>query len=295
MSVPSALGPALAAARVPALVAVLGWVVLPAVAQGLETAAPEVPARAESVDAGPRLMALGLSTSHRPVYPGASDQKWGLAPQFVLRWGRLTLSNGGTLASRAGEPAESGLSADLFSRDRLSVRAALRVDEGRRSDQIPRLRGLQDIPIHLRGRVQVGWRLHPQWELLGVWRSDVSGRGTGHSTEAVLLHEWRPDFLDHRRWRVSAGVAAQWRNATQARLIHGVRPEDALATGYPAFDPGAGWTDARLFANWRRELDGSWVAYGGITAETLVRQALNSPLVERPRALTFSFGLGRRF
>ncbi len=243
----------------------------------------------------PRLTALGVSVSHRPTYSGSADSKWGLTPQFVLKWGRLTLSNGSTLASQAGEPAESGLSAELFSRDRLSLRAALRLDEGRDSSGTARLRGVHDVPAHVRGRVQVGWRLHPQWELLGVWRSDVSGRGTGHSTEAVLLHEWRPEFLDHRRWRVSAGVATQWRNATQSRLLYGITPEDAQRTAYPVFEPTGGFSDARLFANWRRQIDTHWVAYGGMTAETLVRQVARSPLVDRPHSFTVSMGVGRRF
>lgn len=213
----------------------------------------------------------------------------------MLHWGRLTLSNGGTLASRAGEPAEAGLTADLFSRNRLSLRAAVNMEQGRNSSDIERLRGLHDIPAHLRGRVQAAWRVHPQWEVMGVWRGDLTDRGTGSSAEAVLLHDWRPEFLDRRRWRVSGGMAVQWRDARQANLFHGVTDEDAARSAFPAYRLNAGFTDARLFANWRRDLEGPWVAYGAFGYEALMREAARSPIVQRPRAFTFSLGVGRRF
>jgi outer membrane scaffolding protein for murein synthesis (MipA/OmpV family) len=256
----------------------------------------------QSADAAPpsatsdfRLGALGLSASWRPEFAGAARSTWGYTPNLMLQWGRLTLSNGGTLASRAGEPTEAGLAADLFSRDRLSLRAAVNLEQGRKSQEIERLRGLHDIPAHLRGRVQATWRLHPRWELIGVWRGDLTDRGTGTGAEVVILHEWRPEFLDQRRWRISGGVAAQWRDARQANLLHGVTDEDAARTAFAAYRLKAGFTDARAFANWRRELDGPWVAYGALTYESLLNEAAISPIVQRPRALSLSIGLGRRF
>ncbi len=264
-------------------------------AETSEQALPKAEPPSMAMPSGLRLGAVGFSTNWRPRHPGASDFAWSARPHVVLRWGRLTLSNGGTLASRAGEPAEAGLTAELFSLDRLSLRAAVALDQGRRSDEVARLRGLHDIPAHPRGRLQAAWRLHSQWELIGVWRGDLSDRGTGSSAEAVVLHEWRPEFLDRRRWRISAGVAAQWRDARQANLIHGVSEEDATRSQYPAYILNAGWTDARLFANWRRDFDGPWVAYGHLSWEALLRQAAHSPIVQQPRALTLSVGLGRRF
>lgn len=257
-------------------------------------------AQAEPIaTAGPlsayRLGALGVSVSRRPEFAGGDRVSWSFTPNFVLHGGRLTLSNGGPLASRAGEPAEAGLAADLFSRDRLSLRASLNFEPGRKSGDIGRLAGLHDIPAHLRGRVLVAWRLHPQWELMGVWRGDLTDRGTGTSAEAVLLHEWRPEFLAHGRWRVSAGVAAQWRDARQANQLHGVTQEDASRSAFPVYRLNAGITDARAFANWRRELDGQWVVYGTVAYEALLREAAHSPIVQQPRAISMGMGLGRRF
>lgn len=243
----------------------------------------------------PRVAGLGLSVNHRPTDPGSPDDRWGVTPNVVVQWGRLTFSNGGTLASRAGEPVESGLTAELLTRDNIRVRAALRLDAGRNSSNIPRLAGMHDVPAHLRGRLQVSWRLHDRWETLAAWRMDLSGRGTGDSLELMLLHDWRPEFLDHRRWRVSAGVATQWRSGRQANLLHGVSDADALRTDYPIYRLDAGWTDARLFANWRRSLEGPWMLYGSVSAETLLGQAADSPLTIKPRAATFSLGVGRRF
>jgi len=264
-------------------------------AQGLEPAGQAAGLAPLSAPPNFRLGALGLSASWRPEFAGAARSTWAFTPNLMLQWGRLSLSNGGTLASRAGEPTEAGLAADLLSQDRLSLRAAVNVEQGRKSQEIERLRGLHDIPAHLRGRVQAAWRLHPRWDLVGVWRGDLTDRGTGSSAEVVIVHEWRPEFLDHRRWRISGGLAAQWRDARQANLHHGVTDEDALRTAFAAYRLGAGFTDARAFANWRRELDGSWVAYGALAYEALLHEAARSPIVQQPRAFSLSVGLGRRF
>ena len=154
-----------------------------------EDAAPPGPVAAPGPAASPawfRVGAIGLSSSWRPSYPGASGAAWSATPNVVLHWGRLTLSNGGTLASRAGEPTEAGLTADLFSMDRLTLRAAVALEQGRRSDGIAGPKGLHDIPAHPRGRLQAAWRLHPQWELIGLWRCDLSGRGTVRPAAPVL-------------------------------------------------------------------------------------------------------------
>jgi outer membrane scaffolding protein for murein synthesis (MipA/OmpV family) len=290
VSVPSALIKAAACALLAShLIAALAQGEEPRVGGSSSTAALDPGSR------WPHIAAFGLSLNHRPTYAGSPDSKWSATPNVVVQWGRLTLSNGGTLASRAGEPAESGVTAEVLSRDRIKVRAALRLDEGRNSSDIPRLMGLHDTPGHLQGRLQVGWRLHDQWELLGAWRMDLSGRGAGDSAEVVVLHDWRPEFLNHHRWRVSAGAAAQWRSARQANLVHGVDLVDASRTAFAVYRLHAGFTDARLFANWRYSLDGPWVAYGSVSAETLVGQAADSPITVKPRAGAFSVGLGRRF
>jgi outer membrane scaffolding protein for murein synthesis (MipA/OmpV family) len=242
-----------------------------------------------------RLGALGLSMSTRPAFAGAAQTVRGFTPQFLVQRGRFSLSNGGPLASRAGEPAEGGLAADVLAQDRLSLRASLLVDAGRKSADTAHLRGLHDIPAHLRGRVHLAWRLAPRWELIGVWQGDLSRRGTGNSAEAVVLHEWRPAFLDGRGWQVSAGVAAQWRDARQANLVHGVSESDARQTPFAPYQLEAGLTSARVFAHARRELGGPWVAYGSAVHEALLDQAARSPITQRTHGFSLSLGLGRRF
>lgn len=267
----------------------LAGLCLPALSVGAEPLAGEGPETAL------RLGALGLSMSVHPAYPGAASMVRSFKPQFLVQRGRFSLSNGGPLASRAGEPAEGGLAADVLAQDRLSLRASVRVDAGRKSADVAHLRGLHDIPAHVRGRMQLAWRLAPRWELIGVWQGDLSLRGTGNSAEGVVLHEWRPAFLDGRGWQVSAGVAAQWRDAREANLVHGVSESDARQTSFAPYRLQAGFTSARVFAHARRELGGSWVAYGSAVHEALLDQAARSPITQRPHAWSLSLGLGKRF
>lgn len=253
------------------------------------------PLEGKGAEVGLRLGALGLSVSQRPAFAGAASQETSATPNFVLHHGRLTLSNGGPLASRVGEPAEAGLAAEVLAQDRLSLRVSLNLEAGRQSSRIPHLRGLHDIPPHVRGRLQLAWRLAPRWELMGVWRGDLTDRGTGSSAEVVVLHEWRPAVQEAHPWRVSAGWAAQWRDTRQANLVHGVSLQDASRSAFAAYQLDAGWTDARLFAHARRELGGQWVAYASAAHETLLQEAARSPITQRVRSFSLSLGLGRRF
>ena len=254
------------------------------------------PDRSWSLPQGaPALGALGIALSVRPPYTGADSHRVSATPNFLVRWGRLSLSNGGTLASRSGESVEGGLAADLYSRERLRLSASLRWDAGRRSGEDERMRGVHDIPSHLRARLQGGWRLHPQWDLSASWRPDLSGRGTGSSLELTLLHEWRPDFLDRRLWKVSAGISAEALDARRANLIFGITADDARRSRHAAFTLDGGLSQLRGFVNWRRELTDSWVAYGSFTLEGLVGQAAQSPLTARNLGVSVSAGLGRRF
>lgn len=258
-------------------------------------AADTPPEQVTAATAGPSLRALGVLTRVGPETSGAQAVSVSATPNFVLRWGRLSVTNGGPLASRAGEPAEAGLSADLLSRDRWRVSASLSVDQGRNSDDIDRLRGLHDIPSHLRGRLRAGWRLHDQWELSSTWRTDVSGRGTGQAVDLTLLHEWRPEFLDHTRWRVSVGASVDWLDATRANLVYGVTAQDEQRSTFAAYRLDPGISEWRVFTHWRRELDHRWVVYGSLTASELAGQAARSPIVQQRGGLGLSLGLGRRF
>lgn len=244
---------------------------------------------------GPVLGALGGSLRVGPSYAGSGEVNSSVVPQFVIRWNRLTLSNGGPLSSRAGELVEGGVSAQILEQDRLHISASLRVDQGRRSDRLERLNGVHDIPVHLRGQLRAGWRAHRQWEWAVTWRGDLSGRAPGHGVDVSVLHEWRPEFLDHTRWRVSLGVAAGWLDGNATRLQYGVTPEDARRSGLPLYEPGSGLSQWVAFTQWRREIEGNWVAYGGVSATHLVGPAALSPITTQRGGVSMSVGLGRRF
>lgn len=258
-------------------------------------AQPPVSGPGTGPDAWPVLGALGGAVRIAPEHPGAVRTSTGVTPNFVLRWGRVTVSNGGPLASRFGEPVEAGLGADLLDVDHLRISASLSVDQGRRSGDVARLVGVHDIPSHLRGRLRVGWRLHSRWEAMAVWRTDLSGRGTGNSADLTLLHDWRPEFIDHRRWRISLGATVEVLDARRANLIHGITEEDAQRSRLPAYRLGAGTSEWRLFTNGQRELGDGWVAYGSMGFSRLVGEAAGSPIVLRPHGVSASVGLGRRF
>ena len=245
-----------------------------------------------------------VTLAHNTLTPGRDHTTTtfaGPAAPTVRR--RCWIGHGGSTAGGPRPPRrrgsvgrrEWGLAGLVLPRGWVGVRGSVLVDAGRRGAGVADLRGLSDIPAHLRGRLQLAWRLAPRWELMGVWQGDLSLRGTGNSAEAVVLHEWRPAFLDGQGWQTSAGVAAQWRDARQANLVHGVSESDARQTSFAPYRLQAGFTSARVFAHARRELGGAWVAYGSAVHEALLDQAARSPITQRPHAWSVSLGLGKRF
>ena len=125
--------------------------------------------------------------------------------------------------------------------------------------------------------------------------TDATGRGAGSAAELTVLHQWRPDFLAGSPWRVSTGITATLLDAQRNRVVYGVTPQDAQRTAFTVWQPSAGWSEWRWFANWRYDLDPQWTAYGGWALTHLVSESAASSIVQQRSGFSLSVGAGRRF
>lgn len=97
--------------------------------------------------------------------------------------------------------------------------------------------------------------------------------------------------------RVAAGVFTQatWANAKSAGAYYGVTPQEAAATGLPAFRAGSGWLFSSVGLLWSVDLSRDWIVVGSMESRRLHGDAARSPLAERASNYYASAGLAYRF
>lgn len=232
---------------------------------------------------------LGLALSTGPTYSGASSMGVNLRPVSYLQWGRLRLSSSvaGLVEGPSDAGRSSGASLSLTESARWSTGVGLRTDRGRSSADDPRLAGLPDVKPTLRGRAYAAYRFEGRADdsrgASLTLSTDLLGRGGGTVLSLDLSRQvrWTP------AWRWSHGLGLNLADGIYMRSYHGVSAEAAVATGLPAYRPGAGLADlhAGTGVTWR--LDPRWRVGGSVNLGWQMGPAAASPLTQR----RFGYGL----
>lgn len=259
-----------------------------AFAAGAQDAAPS----GDSADATAAKFegALAVIAAYGPEIPGADRSAWSAKPAFYLRWGRLSVSNGG-VAPRRGDDVVRGIGLDLVDRPRQRITLGLRYDGGRGEEASERLRGLGDVPATLRLRMAGTWELHRDWRVQASWTVDALGRGGGNLGDVRLVH----DRTLAPQVTLSASAALTLAGQRYLQTHWGVSAEQAVSSGYAAHAPRSGVRDLTLALGLRSELHRHWAVLGGVVMTRLIGPAADSPIVQRPSALSASAGVVRRF
>lgn len=250
-----------------------------ACASGLALA---LPALAELSDE--TLFGIGLRS--RPAYDGSASQH--TEPVPVIRY----LGDPWFLRSTQGV-LEGGLRLALA--PGLHAGAQLAYEPGRKASESVFLenRGAASIGAGVSGGVQLEWDHQigpvPITLLARARQHSVSRRG------AQLDLRLSAGVL--RSGPVGAGlfVQATWANAKSADTLYGVTPEEAAATGLPAFRAGGGLLVASVGMLGSVELSQDWVVVGNIESRRLRGAAARSPLAERGSGVYATAGVARRF
>lgn len=236
--------------------------------------------------------AIGLVLSYGPAFAGASDTA--LKPSFAgfIRYGRFTLTGPGGFTTRRNDEVQRGLAADVFQTDHVRVNVSLRMDGGRRASSSPQLAGLGDIDPTLRMRLGARWTPSPGWVVAAGTNVDLLGRVGGAVMDAGVSHAWPLSATSSLS--VGAGLTAGSRRTMQA--WHGVTQEQAAASGYASYAPGAGLRDANVAWTWRKEWpDAHWAMFATASASRLLGPAAASPLALQRNGWRLASGLARRF
>jgi len=110
-----------------------------------------------------------------------------------------------------------------------------------------------------------------------------------HSAIQYLL----PDAVPHHSFVLSAGVSVV--NRAYSNAYFGVTRSETERNNMGPYRAGGGVQDVRAGLRWNWALSPSWMLTSGLQVNRLVRDAKDSPLVERPTNVTVSTALAYRF
>ncbi|MEZ5644965.1 MAG: MipA/OmpV family protein [Burkholderiaceae bacterium] len=235
---------------------------------------------------------IGASLESSAGHIGDGKRSLSLRPVWYFQLGpvRVSRSRASTLLGTGRKSGETGLSADLLSRNDWRIGASLRWDNGRTFENDPVWRGLPDIRTTVRGRVSVRRPLGERWGWGASLDQDLLGRDGGMRLNTGL--NYTLPVSDRTRWDIGASMG--WGNARYMDTHFGISPTGAAAVNAAPYQPGGGMEGLQLSWNASTALGEHWVMFGGIGVSRLLGDAARSPLVSRRFTTGVTFGLAYR-
>lgn len=236
--------------------------------------------------------AIGLIATYRPEYQGATERIVKAKPVVFLRYGRFTVSSGGSSfgTKRAGDIGR-GLSLNVHEGDRARVSLGLRYDGGRDEAESGALAGLGDIRPTLRARLAANVALEGPWRLGASWSVDAFGRGGGSYSE--LSAGWEQTVLPATVLTLSGNLSLA--DGRYMQTYYGVSEAQAANTAYPVYEPGAGLREITFALGLRHQLSREWILVTGFGLSRLLGPAAASPLTISPSGWGVNAGAVWRF
>lgn len=225
---------------------------------------------------------LGLGASWKPVFNGSDKTQVELDPIIEARYGRFFIG-------------ELGVGADLFVSDgpsELTFGAAIGLGEGRKEGDDARLAGLGDLD----GAVELALFAEAELGPMEFDAAVVTDVGSGHGGTFLELgvgvgfENALPDRLSYE-----VELSAVYGNDKYANALYGISAAQAARSGYAAFSPGAGFTEASLDLSMRYAITETWFAEATVGVGTLLGNARNAPFAAKDTFTSATIGIGRIF
>jgi outer membrane protein len=235
-------------------------------------------AQGEEEDGG--YLILGLGAAWEPVFAGSDKTQVEPDPIIEARYGRFFIG-------------ELGVGADIFASDgpyELTFGVAVGLGEGRKEEDDPRLAGLGDLD----GAVELAVFAEAEWGPVEFDAAVVTDVGSGHGgTFLELGVGFENNLSDRLSYEVE--LSTIYGNDSYANAIYGVSSSQAARSGYAAFSPGAGFTEASLDLSMRYAITDTWFAEATVGVGTLLGDARNAPFVAKDTFTSATIGIGRVF
>jgi outer membrane protein len=184
-----------------------------------------------------------------------------------------------------------GLGAYLFKDEHWAVTTSIAPDfTERREQDDPRLRGLGNVAITMRGALAASYS-RDWWRISAGVTQDLSKKKEGvkggfdftaiyHLTERVTL---------------DAGPGVTFANAENTRTFFGVTPLQSTRSGYPVYDPAGGLQNVRFSVGMNYRIGGGWFAGAFASESKLEGDAAKSPFIEKKQEFSIGTYIGHHF
>ena len=226
---------------------------------------------------------LGVATSMKPVYSGASQYAGAAGPVINIRYrNRVFLSSG------------EGLGVDVFQGKQYRVSLAVGLDLGRRMAwKYGKLHGLGDIPRAPFFKLAGTYILSKRLPILV--RTDIRKIAGGAAGIVGDLDVYTPLPGSSRKFVMFAGPSLTLADRKHLQTSYGISPRQALHSGYPVYGAHGGLEAAGFGFSATRFFTPHLLANTNLSLSELLGSAAQSPLVERKAQVSLTLSVAYRW
>lgn len=226
---------------------------------------------------------LGVATSTKPVYSGASQYAGAAGPVINIRYrNRLFLSSG------------EGLGGDIFQGKQYRVSLAVGLDLGRRMAwKYGKLHGLGDIPRAPFFKLAGTYILSKRLPIL--FRADIRKIAGGAAGIVGDINVYTPLPGSSRKFVMFAGPSVTLADRKHLQTAYGISRRQALQSGYPVYGAHGGLEAAGFGFSATRFFTPHLLANTNLSVSELLGSAGRSPLVERKAQASLTLSVAYRW
>ncbi len=233
-----------------------------------------------AIPAGEGQGILGAAVIAGHEYLGSSETKVRVLPALDYQW-----KNGWFIGTG------NGIGYQFPSPSNMQYGLRVTVDGGRSDNDAPALFGMGAVPVRPEIGAFLNLLITDEWFLTSSFRY-----GAGQDRDGVQVDLGAGYAVQLApKWRLGLGVGATYVNSDFMQAFYGVTAEQAAATGYAVYTPGAGWRDLRGNATLTWFFDASWSLTASVQVRSLQGGPKNSPIVDETTPVSGVLALGYKF
>jgi len=207
---------------------------------------------------------VGAVVISAPEYMGSDQRRILVLPSIDYQW------KNGWFAGLT-----NGIGYQFPSRPDIQYGVRLTAEIGRQESRASALAGMGNIEPRAQAGLFFNYLPTPEAFLTSSLRYGAGNDWNGMQIDLGAGYAKRLAL----QWRAALGVGATWVNANYMQEFFGVTPQQAAATGYAVYSPGAGIRDVRANASLTYFVDARWSVTGAVTVSSLQGNTRDSPIV----------------
>ena len=211
---------------------------------------------------GQGLAGLAVVAGHE--YLGSDERKTLVLPAISYQWTNGWFAGTG-----------NGIGYKFDSPPSMQYGLRVTLDLGRDEDDAKALAGMGDIDLRPEFGGFFNYFIDKEWFLTTSFRYGAGNDRNGSQTDIGI--GWSTQLAP--AWRGALGVSATYVNRNYMQAFYGVTAQQAAASGYAPYSPGAGWRDIRGNAALTYFIAPAWSVTGALTVRSLQGSVKRSPIV----------------